>query len=308
MKKALVTGSNGFLGSHLVKELLDNDVEVIAVVRNENSVNRLSIPSHLRIVYCELEKIHDLPSLISERDIDIFYHFAWEGSAGDLRKNIEVQFANIYWTIDSVKAASSLGCKRFVGAGSIMEKEMFFAVNDRKSGVSLNYTYGMAKLAAHLLSKSIAFELNMDHLWGIVTNAYGPGESAPRFINTTLRNLLIGGNLEFTEASQLYDFVFVTDVARAFFQIGEKGKPFNNYTIGSSEPRPLRVFIEEMISVVDSSKTPKFGKVPFSGTSLPEEAFSTESLERDTGFRPSVGFAEGIRSTVNWLLSEGDLK
>ena len=75
MKKAIVTGANGFIGSHLVDELLSHDIEVIAVVRNEKS-NIQSLPENkkLKIIYCELKEIENLTEKISDKDIDIFYH------------------------------------------------------------------------------------------------------------------------------------------------------------------------------------------------------------------------------------------
>ena len=84
MKKAIVTGANGFVGSHLVKELLSHDIEVIAVIRREESASQ-SLPPHskLKKVVCPLEEIANLPDKVADRDIDVFYHFAWDGSAGN---------------------------------------------------------------------------------------------------------------------------------------------------------------------------------------------------------------------------------
>ena len=77
MKKAIVTGANGFIGSWLIKELVKNDVEVIAVVRNEKSnIESIANIEGLRIVYCDLNEIQTLPEKIADRDIDVFYHLA----------------------------------------------------------------------------------------------------------------------------------------------------------------------------------------------------------------------------------------
>ena len=84
MKKAIVTGANGFIGSWLRKELLKNNVEVIAVVRNEQS-NTETIPENVKIVYSELDTIYDLVNKVFDRDIDVFYHLAWAGTGGKAR-------------------------------------------------------------------------------------------------------------------------------------------------------------------------------------------------------------------------------
>ena len=61
MKRAIVTGANGFIGSNLVNELLSHDIEVIAVVRNEESdIQSLPENKKLKVVYCELKVIESL--------------------------------------------------------------------------------------------------------------------------------------------------------------------------------------------------------------------------------------------------------
>lgn len=87
----------------------------------------------------------------------------------------------------------------------------------------------------------------------MITNAYGVGEFSPRFVNTTLRKIIDGEPLRFTAATQNYDFVYVSDVAKAFYLVAKNGKPFREYMIGSGDAKPLKQFILEM---VDSCGSP----------------------------------------------------
>ena len=302
MKRAIVTGASGFVGRHLVQELITNDIDVIAVVKDENSnISDLKKSSSVCIVYCDLDHMRELPSTIQDRNAEVFFHLAWEGSSGDYRTNERLQMKNALSTVDALKACSELGCKRFVGAGSIMEKEAIYAVYAQRNRPGKSYIYGMGKLAAHMASKSFAASMGIEHLWGLITNAYGPGELSPRFVNTTLRRVLRGEPLKFTSATQNYDFIFVTDVAKAFVSIGTNGIPFKNYTIGSSKPAPLRSFICQMLQVTGTDISPQFGDIPFKGVDLPTKEFSTVDLEQDTGFKSEVTFSEGIRRTLDWL-------
>jgi len=302
MKKAVVTGANGFIGGHLVKELLAQNVEVIAVVRNEKSnIESLAEIKDLKIVYCELNKIKTLPEKIIDRDFDVFYHFAWTGSAGNARVDENLQIQNALWTVDSLRVAKELGCKRFVGAGSIMEKETIAAVYTQENQPGMAYIYGTGKLTAHCISKSVAAQLNIEHVWGIITNAYGPGELSPRFVNTTIRKIIKNETLQFTAATQNYDFVYITDVAKAFYYIGLNGKPFCSYTIGSSNAKPLKEFIVEMKQALAPNTDLQFGDMPFTGINMLLEQFSTEDIENDTGFKATVSFPEGVKKTMDWL-------
>lgn len=302
MKKAIVTGANGFIGSHLVKELIDKNVEVIAVVRNEKEkIESLANIEGVKIVYCEMSKMHTLSEKIVDRDIDVFYHFAWSGSAGMARVDEKLQTQNALWTVDAVRIASELGCKRFVGAGSIMEKETMAAVYTQKNKPGLNYIYGTGKLTAHCISKAVAAQLGIEHVWSIITNAYGPGEISQRFINTTIRKIINNDLLQFTAATQNYDFIYITDVAKVLYYIGLKGKPFCSYTIGSSNAKPLREFITELQQALAPDREMYFGDIPFTGINLSLDQFSTENTERDIGFKAAVSFTEGVRMTRNWI-------
>ena len=135
----------------------------------------------------------------------------------------------------------------------------------------------------------------------MITNAYGEGELSPRFVNTTIRKIINGEPLQFTAATQNYDFVHISDVARAFYLIAKNGKPFCEYIIGSGNAKPLKEFIIEMTSALDKNAVPIFGDVPFTGTNMPLSAFDTTDTEKDTGFKAEISFAEGAKRTMDWL-------
>ena len=304
MKKAIVTGANGFVGSHVCAELCREGIKVYAVIKDKNEkIDNISSLDGLEIVYCDLDGITRLPELIADRDVDVFYHFAWVGSAGELRCDERIQLKNALWTADALKTAAEIGCSKFVNAGSIMEKETYTAVFAQDSRPGAAYIYGAGKLAAHTICKPIANKLGIALCWASITNAYGVGELSPRFINTTIRKILAGEPLQFTAATQNYDFLYVDDVARAFRLIGEHGLANREYTIGSGNARPLREFILELQAELAPESEPLFGNVPFTGVNMPLEAFDTTALREDCGFEPSLSFAEGCRRTYEWLRS-----
>ena len=232
---------------------------------------------------------------------DTLIHFAWAGSAGPSRMDYELQMKNAMTTISCMKVAQALGCGRFVCAGSIMEREAAASVAAQGSRPGMEYLYGMGKLAAHYLCKPLAAQAGIDLVWPLITNAYGEGELSPRFVNSTLRKMIHGEALQFTAATQNYDFVHIDNVARAFCMIAEKAKPFCEYVIGSGRARPLKEFILEMQQELAPNSTPLFGDVPFTGINLPISAFNTMDTEMDTGFRAEISFAEGTRRTMEWL-------
>ena len=300
MKHVIITGADGFVGSYTVNYFLDQGVTVLALDMGEKP-SRLTNRPGLTYRKCDISDAAALEAAAQPGIYDTFIHFAWAGSAGPARVDYNLQLQNALNTVECLKTAKKLGCKRFVCAGSIMEKEVEAAVHDQGSRPGMGYIYGMGKHIAHCLCKSVAADQGIELLWPMITNAYGAGELSPRFVNTTIRKIIKGEPLQFTSGTQSYDFVYVTDVAKAFYLIAKNGKPFCEYMIGSSTARPLKEFIIEMVRSLAPDRQPIFGDIPFTGTNMPLSTFDCTDTERDCGFRAQVSFAAGTKMTMDWL-------
>ena len=305
MKKAIVTGANGFVGSSVCKELSEHGISVIAIIRNEEeNIETIKDLPNLRIIYANLSEFRMLDSTIIDRDVDVLYHFAWVGSAGPLRGDADVQLKNVQYTCDTVKACAAMGCKRFVFASSIMEYEIE-ATMATEATPGKNTLYSSAKVAADYMARTIAGAFGIEYIRAVISNIYGPGELSPRLVNTSIRKMLKGEHCSFSAGEQLYDFIYVTDAAKTFFAIGEKGKSNKTYYIGSQEPKPLKVFLTEMRDCIDPGIEIGLGELPFNGESLTYKEFDINAVREDTGFVPMVSFSEGINNTVAWIREVG---
>lgn len=300
MEKVIITGADGFVGSYTAHKFALEGCNVLAL---DIAKEPKRIRPDKNIVYrqCDISNIEQIQGIIKSDLYDIMIHFAWAGSAGFSRVDYDLQIRNVHNTVECMKAAKKFGCKRFVCAGSIMEYEVEAAVHTQGSHPSMGYIYGAGKHTAHCVCKSVAAEIGIELVWSMITNAYGVGELSPRFVNTTLRKVINGEPLQFTAATQNYDFIYITDVADAFYLIAKNGKPFCEYMVGSSNARPLKEFILEMLHSVAPNVIPMFGDVPFTGTNIPLSVFDTSATQNDTGFQAKISFAEGTRMTMEWL-------
>lgn len=300
MKNVIITGADGFVGSYTVKHFIDNGCKVLALDMGETP-KRLVVSENLEYLQCDISNIDVMLEKIECGKYDTFVHFAWAGSAGEARIDYNLQMQNALTTVECMKAAKTLGCTRFVCAGSIMEYEVEAAIHSQGSRPGMGYIYGMGKHIAHCMCKSVAANIGIDLLWPMITNAYGVGELSPRFVNTTLRKIINGEPLQFTAATQNYDFVYVSDVAKAFYLVAKNGKPFCEYMIGSGDAKPLKQFILEMVESCGPDSPPIFGDVPFTGTNMPLSVFNISAIKEDCGFEPEVSFGEGTKMTMDWL-------
>ena len=303
MRKVIVTGANGFVGAALIKELIKNETEVIALGREENTDN---IPESELVSFYpfDLKNAYEIKDKLMCNDIDAFYHFAWAGVSGELRADTRLQLDNAQWTVDCLKISKDLGCKRFIYAGSIMEIETYKAVFNNGNKPGSGFIYGAGKLAAHAMCKAVAAQIGVDFISAVITNAYGAGDNSSRMLNSAIKKCINGESPKFTAANQNYDFVYIDDAARAFRLIGEKGKPFCEYVIGSSNAGPLKQFLLEMKSEIAPDLDFMFGDIPFTGGNIPLKYFDCSKTEADTGFRAEISFREGIKRTRDWMLEE----
>lgn len=301
MKHAIVTGANGFIGSALIHTLEANGIAVTAVVRNKQSdLSRIVDVHGLDLVYCEMDELNRLPSLTG-KNADTFYHLAWAGSTGPERANYQMQLKNAQWSLDAVGVAAEMGCSRFVGAGTLAEldvEDYSFQNGTTPNAVSC---YGAAKIAAHLMTKAECYKHGIDHIWAMLSNTYGIGNYTSNFINFAAKLMITGQPANFTTAEQMYDFVHISDTVLGLYKIGQLGKPYYSYYIGSTKPKKLKEYIAVLRDVIDPSIRLNLGAVPFNGAFQPESVFDCSQLVQDTGYQPKIEFENGITDTVAWL-------
>lgn len=299
MKRAIVTGANGFVGAAVVNELVNHGYQVYAI-GHRNHFDRLAKNERIICKSCDIANMKGLLRVLPAQSYDVAFHFAWEGSAGEVRGDTAVQLQNVQGMLDFFHVCSKIGCRRIVCAGSIMEKETLAAVYGNEKSFGTGNVYGGAKIVAHIMGMSVAATLGVDLIWAMITNAYGPGEVSPRLVVTTIQKCLQGVSPQFTSGVQNYDFVYIDDAARAFRLIGERGKAFQSYIVGSSSAKPLKRFLIDMQQAIAPKLPFKFDSMPFQGISLPIEEFDCRNTEEDTTFKAEVSFAEGCQRTAQW--------
>lgn len=303
--KFLVTGANGFVGGHLLQILSENNEEILAVVRNENvNIEGIKNIPGVEVIFCELDDITVLPDIIAEKKIDCCIHLAWEGANGMARANTDIQLKNIYRTLELCRSLSIMGVKRFVGIGTLAEKDVNNYIPTDGSTPKPVSCYGIAKLATQYISKSVCTELKIDHIWCQLSNLYGVGDKTNNFINFASKLMLTGGRPAFTSGEQMYDFVYISDAANGIYRAAKYGKKNTAYFIGSGHQRKLKEYIYRIRDSINPNIELLLGDIPFNGVCLPDKEFDSSKLINDTGYHAEVAFDEGIQRTISWLKTQ----
>lgn len=303
MKKVIISGAAGFIGNAVARLLADKGIEVIAIVpenvrKCEEAWRLKDLPA--TIIECDIENIEKLSEKPGIVGADTFYQFAWSGLKNKDLLDYNKQIQNIKCMMDSIVTAAKLGCKKFIGAGTITQGELLTEAGIYFHRDKHKY-FRTAQLACEYMGMSVAYENKIEFIWPIIINIYGEGEKSPRLINTMIRNLQTGKRQSASEGKQIYDFLHIDDAANAFYLIGEKGTEKRRYVIGSGQPKPLRSYLEIVRNIIAPEAEIGWGEIPYMGIQLPDEMYDIQILQKDTGFKPKVTFEEGIMRTAGWM-------
>ena len=151
MAKILLTGASGFIGKHLLKALLIEKHEVIAVVRDKVKLHEFCENfDNLKVIECELGNFYELNEFLSDESISTTIHLAWDGSSGVKRADYDLQLKNIKATLELIEISAKLGCKHFISTGTVSENLVELKNANIKSQ---NMIYAAAKLSLYNLAK-----------------------------------------------------------------------------------------------------------------------------------------------------------
>ena len=188
--RIVITGATGMLGHSLIELCSSVGDEVLAICR-KNSKRMDTIPQKGNISVLELN-LDEFEGYINheretEKKYDVFVHLAWDGTTGQDRNDVTKQFNNIKYSLDAVKLACFLGCKRFIGSGSQAEYGRVEGIISLSTETNPENAYGISKLCAGQMTKILCNQLSIEHVWGRVVSVYGPYDGANTMVMSNLK-------------------------------------------------------------------------------------------------------------------------
>jgi dihydroflavonol-4-reductase len=229
--KNLITGANGFLGSNLIKALLNENEEIIAMVRPTSNLRRLEeYKDRIEFRYCQL---HDYDMLIETlQGIDRVIHLAANVRIGSFKKK-EIYRDNVIGSQNIFNAAKTLKIKEilYVSSISIFGSSIEDIVNEEDIAKGkIMSTYGETKLESYYAFKN-AYNNGLNIKAVIPANIYGPDDPnfGPLFKNYVQKHLkIIAGNLNANMG-----MVYIDDVCSGILLAAKKGKSGEAYILNA---------------------------------------------------------------------------
>jgi UDP-glucose 4-epimerase len=302
MPRAVVTGGAGFIGSHMVDLLVDRGYSVVVVDnlatgRAENLAQHRHEP---RVEFHEIDMCAVPPDSRLFKGVDHVFHF---GGIGDIVPSIERPLdymrANVNGTLAMLEASRHAGVRKFVYAASSSCYGLATELpTTEQAPIRPEYPYALSKYLGESAALHWASVYRLPVISIRMFNVYGP-----RVRTTGAYGAVFGVFLAqklhgkpFTvvgDGTQRRDFVFVTDVARAYLMAARSVETSQVFNLGAGDPQPINRLIELMGGdVVHVPKRPGEPDCTWADVG---------KIQRALGWKPEVSFPQGVRAMLGQI-------
>lgn len=299
--RIFLTGASGFVGSFFLRNLLSTgDNEVAVLLRAPETAWRIKdLLSDTRFIQGDLSNLSNFEAQVKDFQPTAFVHLAWSGVSGKDR-NALTQWRNVPETLELVEMAARVGATHWIGLGSQAEYGPCQNKINETTHTRPTTLYGASKLAACTLSERLCQELGIRHAWLRLFSSYGPTDNPDWLIPYLIRALLAGQKPSLTKAEQLWDYIYIEDVASAIRAVLDTNDAEGVFNLGSGHSLKLRTVIEKIRDFIDPDLPLGFGEVPYRPDQVMHLEADITRLTGLTGWFPKADIDITIEKTVDW--------
>jgi dTDP-glucose 4,6-dehydratase len=329
MKNILVTGGAGFIGSHVVRLLVNKypeynivNMDVLTYAGNLENLKDVEDKENYTFVKCDICDLKKVSQIFEEYNIDSVIHLAAESHVD---RSIEDPFSfaqtNVMGTLSLLQSAKAFWNGEFTNKlfyhvstdevyGSLGEEGFF----TEETAYDPHSPYSASKASSDHFVRAFHDTYGLPTILSNCSNNYGsyqfPEKLIPLFINNIVNNKPLP---VYGKGENVRDWLFVNDHARAIDVIFHDGKHGDTYNIGGFNEWKNIDLIKVMIKTVDRLLGREEGTSDKLITYVTDRAghdlryaIDSSKLKDELGWQPSLQFEEGIEKTVKWYLENTD--
>jgi GDP-4-dehydro-6-deoxy-D-mannose reductase len=302
MKRVLVTGANGFVGNHLLRELSANGIETIAIAgKHGTRIKSADIDEHITLDLNNPKSVDQ----INFNDVDAIIHLAGLAAVGPSFDNpMEYIKVNMGIEVNLFETALAQNAKPkflIVSSGSIYDPRASLPLTETSSLLP-NSPYAVSKMGQEQMARYYQ-ERGFECIIARPFNHIGPGQNLGFIVPDLAKQVIdfekglakevLVGNLDAKR-----DYTDVRDITRAYRLLLEKGVPGETYNICSGTSLSGRQILSSITKAADCKPNIVEDKAKMRPSDAPIIYGSYQKLTIDTGWKPKITLDETIRDVV----------
>ena len=326
MRNILVTGGAGFIGSHLVRLLVNKyknynivNIDALTYAGNLENLKDIEDRENYSFIKCDICDVVKVNQVFEKFQIDSIIHLAAESHVDrSIKDPFSFAKTNVMGTLSLLQAAKEQWNENFsnhlfyhVSTDEVygsLDNEGFFT---EQSAYDPHSPYSASKASSDHFVRAFAYTYGMPTIISNCSNNYGshqfPEKLIPLFINNIVKNKPLP---VYGKGENVRDWLFVNDHVKAIDLIFHEGKFGETYNIGGFNEWKNIDLIKVLIKTVDRLLGREEGSseklieyvTDRSGHDL-RYAIDSTKLKDELGWKPSIQFEEGVEKTVSWYLN-----
>lgn len=252
----------------------------------------------IRLAELDLRESSAIPAVLESVHPEIVIHAAWSGVDNASRSDRSQISDNVPASCALIEACIQAGVRKFVGIGSQAEYGRLAGRISERTPTEPTSLYGSAKLAVMRLSSQLAAQSGMPFAWMRLFSTYGPGDNANWLIPSLVEQMLDGKRPRTTLGTQLWDYLYIDDVASGILAVANEERATGTFNLGSGEPVPVRSIVEAIRDRVAPAMALVFGEIPFGPTQIMHMEADITRIKDLANWSPRVDLATGLDLTI----------
>jgi len=306
IRRVLVTGAHGFIGSHLTRALLKEGYQVGILSRETSDLSRIrDLAGRISSHSADLRDPSSVQKAVGEARPDAIIHLATYYAVEHRPEEVGVMMdTNVKGTIALLDACRESGISLFLNMSTCAVYREKEAPLEETDPVSPQNLYALTKLQAEDACRFYTDRLGVPAATLRLFPPYGPADNERRLIPYVIRSLLAGRDVQLTTGTQRWDFVFVDDAVTALLAaLGEPEKAVSAGTmnVATGDPRSIRELVTRLHGMLGLKGTLLWGAIPHRKNEVWYNSGSPEKIRTILGWTPETSLDEGLQRTIAWV-------
>lgn len=317
---ALVTGGQGFIGSHLVERLLAEGARIVVPRRDvpARSYFRLAgLEAHCDLVELDLLDAPGVLRVVNEHDVNVVFHLAAQAIVAVANRSpVSTLETNVRGTWNLLDACRDLG-DRGPHAVVVASSDKAYGQQDElpyREDLPLRavHPYDVSKACADLIARSYAHAFELPVAVTRLANVYGPGDmNLSRLVPDAARALVRGERpVVRSDGSPVRDFLHVADAVEAYLAVAGsldraevRGRAWN---AGADAPVAVLELVERLIAVSGRDLRPDVRGAGVPAGEIDRQWLDSTTIRAELGWAPARDLDEGLAETYAWYAANLD--